>query len=229
MSDAVRFPLVLGIISLCSAAGLALSYTLTRDEIRFQQELRKARGLAGVLGIELDEEAIKRGEVPWSESRYEGRKGDPEPSFTVYELKDATRGLLYAAEGKAQGYSSKIHLVAGVDQGIEQGVEQATALAVKIISQLETPGLGSKCVEPEFQEQFRDLPYRQLDLIKGVPYRDPTDAESAKQNVAGITGATITSTAVVRAVELACARIRYHLEHKGDRSPSRPLAQAEGE
>jgi len=229
MSDAVRFPLVLGIISLCSAAGLALSYTLTRDEIRFQQELKKARGLADVFGIELDEEAIERGEVPWQESRHEGRKGDPEPSFTVYELKDAARGLLYAAEGKAQGYSSKIHLVVGVDQGIEQGVEQATALAIKIISQLETPGLGSKCMDPEFQEQFRNLPFRQLDLVKGVPYRHPTDAESAKNNVAGITGATITSTAVVRAVELACARIRYHLEHKGDGSPARPSAQPEGE
>ena len=45
MSDAVRFPLVLGVISLCSAAGLAVSYSVTRDEIRLQEKLRKARGL----------------------------------------------------------------------------------------------------------------------------------------------------------------------------------------
>lgn len=213
MSDAVRYPLVLGIISLVSAAGLALSYTLTRDEIRFQEELKKARGLAGVLGIELDEGAIKD-KPPWQEFTHKGRLGDPGQSFAVYEFTDKKRGLLYAAMGKAQGYSSKIELVVGVSQGIEQGLEHAAIIGIEVVKQLETPGLGSKCMDPEFQRQFRSLPYPQLNLIKGVPYRDPDDPESAKKGVVAITGATVTSKAVKEAVEMACARIRYHIEHK---------------
>lgn len=211
MSDAVRYPLVLGIISLCSAAGLAVSYTLTRDEIRLQGELKKARGLCDVLGIPLPE---NMDDAPWGESAHLGRPDDPDERFVVCQLDEPARGTLYAAEGKAQGYSSKLRVVVGVDQGIESGLEHATILGIQIISQLETPGLGSKCTDPRFEKQFRNLPYPQLDLIKGVPYRKPDDAESAKQNVAAITGATVTSTAVRRAVELACARIRYHVEHR---------------
>ena len=214
MSDAVRFPLVLGVISLCSAAGLAVSYSVTRDEIRLQEKLRKARGLSEVLGVELDEEQLRKGNVPWKQFTCEGRRGDPDPSFAVYELTDPERGPLYAAEGKAQGYSSKVEVVVAVDQGIEGGMGEARILAIKVVKQLETPGLGSKCTEPEFQGQFQDLPWDLLRLIKAAPYRKPDDAESAKQSVAAITGATITSNAVIAAVKLALDRIAYHIEQR---------------
>lgn len=206
MNDAVRYPLVLGIISLCSAAGLALTYSATRDEIRLQEKLRKARGQAEVLGIELKADG---GELPWEEFRHEGSKGDPDGVFFVSEFTNADTGeKLYVAYGKAQGYSSKVEVVAAVDEAIEEGTEACVIRAAKVVKQLETPGLGSKCTDPEFRRQFDRLPHPQLTVVKGLPYRDPV--KTPDQNVAAITGATITSNAVEGGVRMALDRIRFH-------------------
>ena len=214
MSDAVRFPLVLGIITLCSAAGLAVSYTMTRDEIRFQEELKKARGLAAVFGIELDEASLQQpdAERPWKELTHDGRKGDPSGAFVVSEAQDpATGERLYAATGRMQGYSSKVEVVVAVDHAVEKGLGAATIRAIKIVKQLETPGLGSNCTRPDFQQQFSKLPHAMLRLVKGVPFRKPDAAGSAEQPVAALTGATITSNAVIGAVRQALGRIRHHI------------------
>jgi len=233
MTDAVRYPLVLGVISLCSAAGLALSYSLTRDEIRHQEELKKARGLAEVFGVELDEQKPER---PWREFKYPDPNGELGGDFSVYELllmdterlrgaPGAERGMsvligyvptrrLYGAEGKAQGYSSKVAVVVASELAPGKGFDAATTKAVKVVKHLETPGLGSRCTEPEFQRQFRNLPCSLLELIKSAPYRDPEKAESARERPAAITGATITSNAVIGAIRQALARIRYHIENR---------------
>jgi electron transport complex protein RnfG len=212
MTDAVRYPLVLGTISLCSAAGLALSYSLTRDEIRFQEELKKAQGLAEVFGVELDGTSDER---PWKEFKYPDPRKELGGDLSVYELADAATGRgLYAAEGAGQGYSSKVRVVVAVDQGIERSVQAARILRIKVISQLETPGLGSKCEDPEFQRQFWNLPRSMLGLIKNAPYRDPEKPNSDEAHVAAITGATITSNAVVAAIRQALARIRHHIENR---------------
>ena len=52
MSDAVRFPLVLGIISLVSAMTLGFTYSVTREQIELQAILARNRALVGVLGVE---------------------------------------------------------------------------------------------------------------------------------------------------------------------------------
>ena len=220
MSDAVRFPLVLGLISLCSAAGLAVSYTVTRDEIRFQQELTKARGLAAVLGVELDEKAMADPDAPrpWKALDYPGRKGQPEGGFTVYQAADPGTGrAVFAAEGRAQGYSSKVAVVVGAVHSDEAEPTALTVRRVKVVSQLETPGLGSRCTEPGFQRQFDILAASRLKLLKGVPYRDPSQGEAAQHGVAAITGATVTSNAVVRAVRQALSRVGHHIEQQRGR------------
>jgi RnfABCDGE-type electron transport complex G subunit len=214
MTDAIRFPLVLGLISLSSAAGLAVSYRVTYDRIRFQEELTKARGLSSVLGIEIDERPGAA--PPWREAHYDGLDGQPPEAFVVYEAADPTTGQrLYAAEGKGQGYSSKLQVVVAVDPGAERGPGQATVKAIRIVGQHETPGLGSRCTdEPDFQRQFERLPEAMLDLVTGTPYRDPAAPGSDQQPVAAITGATLTSNAALTAVRRALDRIRHHLQHR---------------
>lgn len=212
MTDAVRFPLVLGIISLCSAAGLAISYRATYEKIRYQQELKKARGLSTVFGIELDESPDA--ERPWTEFPYDGTEAEPKQPFVVYEAEAPKGGRLYAAEGKGQGYSSKVRVVVAAHQGSELGPRQFIVEAITIVGQLETPGLGSRCTEPEFQREFEHLPEAMLDLITNAPYRDPDAPGSEKQHVAAIPGATITSNAVIAAVHQALARIRHHLKQQ---------------
>ena len=78
-----------------------------------------------------------------------------------------------------QGYSSKVEVVVAVDEAIEDGLDGATIQAIKVVKQLETPGLGSNCTRPEFQQQFTALPCAMLRLAKGVPFRKPDDPEGA--------------------------------------------------
>ena len=205
MTDAVRFPLVLGLISVCSAGALAVSYVVTRDEIRRQERLQKDRGLAEVFGVELKEDDPKR---PWSEV--------PPPSgqasnnaYAVYAATEPKSSrALYSAEGSARGYSSRISVVVAVDQAIRDKPDAARIRGVKVVSQAETPGLGDKCQAPDFQRQFADLLVGRLDLKKGAPYRQPGSSGGDDQPVAAITGATITSNAVLNAVRQALDRIR---------------------
>ncbi|HUT36816.1 MAG TPA: FMN-binding protein [Planctomycetota bacterium] len=204
MTDTVRYPLVLGLISLCSAASLAFSYALTRDEIRRQQQLDKDRGLAAVFGMEFNEKDKER---PWQEVPGPGQEaGAGQPVFAATE--PTTGRALYAATGSARGYSSRVEIIVAVDQGVKDSSPAAKIKAISVVAQSETPGLGDKCRAPEFQKQFSDLLLGRLELKKGVPYRVPGQADGDQQDIAAITGATITSNAVLSAVRQAIERIR---------------------
>lgn len=193
MTDTVRFPLVLGAICLGSALGLAIAYSATRDKIRAQERQKKEDAIASVLGVEV-------------------RLPESGPQPAVYEASDAeTDERLYAAVGAAQGYSSKVQVIVGVGQTIEGAPGSARLRAIRIVKQLETPGLGDRCREEGFQQQFDKLPEAMLELVKAAPYRDPEAPGSDTQKVAAITGATITSNAVLDAVRQALERIRRHL------------------
>ena len=63
----------------------------------------------------------------------------------------------------------------------------------KVLSQSETPGLGAKCVEPAFADQFRE--FNPLDKKLGVK-KDGGDIDA-------ITASTITSRAYINGIEKA--------------------------
>lgn len=213
MTDTVRYPLVLGLIAASSAAALAVSYSLTRDEIQRRQALAKARGLAAVFGVELKDDGSP---PPWSEL--------PGDAYTIYAGTDPKTGrALYAAEGSARGYSSRIEVVVAIDQSLKDNPDAARLKAVKVVYQNDTPGLGDKCQAPEFQEQFQDLLLRRLALRKGASYRVPGAQGADDQEIAAITGATVTSNAVLSAVRQAIERIRARVaQQTGSPAPERP-------
>ncbi len=205
MTDTVRYPLVLGLIALASAASLAFTYAITRDEIRRQAELEKDRGLAAVFGVELDAKAKER---PWRE---EG------PGVFA-----ATGRALYAATGSARGYSSKVEVIVAVDQAVRSNYDAARIKAMRVIAQSETPGLGDKCRTAEFQKQFEELLLGRLEVKKGAPYRVPSTPASDQQEIAAITGATITSNAILAAVQEALDRIcQGAVQKPSDESPEK--------
>ena len=97
------------------------------------------------------------------------------------------RGRLigYVILAKAEGYSGDIEMMVGLSKrGVITGVQ--------ILSQQETPGLGAKCIEikygekgPWFTRQFKQKRLRGLTL----------------ENIETITGATITSEAIVDGIK----------------------------
>lgn len=92
-------------------------------------------------------------------------------------------GYLYLAS--TTGYSSDVVSLIGID------VKESKTIKVIVTKQSETPGLGSLATEPKFLKQFTD--------------KSTDEVLKAKDNITAITGATITSAAVVNSVNEAYA------------------------
>ena len=71
---------------------------------------------------------------------------------------------------------------------------------VKILNQKETPGLGAKCAEPAFLNQFLGKDLHEKLLVS-------KDAQKP-QEIQAITASTITSKAVVDGINLVSAHYR---------------------
>src|SRR3712207_8052036 len=83
---------------------------------------------------------------------------------------------------------------------------------IKILSHSETPGLGANAETPQFSGQYKDKPAKELEVVKGTA--------SADNQIAAITGATITSKAVTKGVNEAIEFYDSKLKG-GDRKSTR--------
>lgn len=99
----------------------------------------------------------------------------------IYEGKNDNQRVGKVIELSIRGYSSNINLFVGLDN-------EGKITKVKVISQQETPGLGAEISKDKFLEQFvgKDSPNLEL-----------------KKDIQPVTGATISSRAVLRAVKEA--------------------------
>lgn len=95
-------------------------------------------------------------------------------------------GVAFKAAGK--GYSSTIETMVGMEK-------DGTITAIKILSQNETPGLGANIAEPKFTGQFSN--------------RNIQDLNQAE----AITGATISSKAVIDSVKTRAEEIKALIEN----------------
>lgn len=94
----------------------------------------------------------------------------------------------YCITVEAKGYGGPVTLMVGV-------TDKGAVRAIHILSHSETPGLGAKSTEPEFSGQFANREKLPLQVVKGTP--------SAPDEIAAISGATITSNAVTGGVNAA--------------------------
>lgn len=99
----------------------------------------------------------------------------------------------YAIISSANGYNGENKVLVGFN-------EDATMITgIVITEQAETPGLGAKIVENSFREQFKEqssiVP---LSVVKGIKPEEAKEGE-----IAAISGATISSSSVVDAVNIA--------------------------
>lgn len=111
-----------------------------------------------------------------------------------YEGKSVSDELVgYVLQTSERGYGGSIRISLGVDKDLK-------IITYKITGHNETPGLGDKAKKPKFKDQFKDRSMDQLKLTKRK--------EAGKINA--ITGATITSKAVVKAIEKALVKLDEH-------------------
>jgi Na+-translocating ferredoxin:NAD+ oxidoreductase RnfG subunit len=239
MEKKAKYTTTLTIVSLLASIGVSSTFILTKNIIKEKEKAARTEALhtvlSGISGL-----PVKITPENASEQDH------------VYEGKDASGQLVgYAACGEAQGYSSKIKVMVGIDAGFKK------VLGINVLAQNETPGLGTKMIEiqsastlwsvlfggnkkkltgkasgnsqqlplfqehegtetwgmehntkeavrPWFQEQFKSRPFGKLVVSK------VKDAEK----ITAITGATISSKAVVNAVQDAIEKIKNTVHPK---------------
>lgn len=180
--NVVKLALILLVITVIASLCLALTNYVTAPTIAEMNEKANTEARQVVLPeAESFEEvqdikSIVTTAAPGSEEIvteiYKGKKGDETVGYTI--------------KTTPSGYGGPIEILTGISSdGVIQGIT--------ILSQNETPGLGAKSTEAAFQDQFHDK-----DAAKEVTVIKGGNAEG--NQIQAITGATITSTAVVNGV-----------------------------
>ncbi len=131
MQKKAQYTITLTIVSLLASLGVSSTFLLTRDTIRKKEQAARTEALYKVLpGLEGEPVEVTPVNAPDSDRIYKG-------------IDKSDQILGYAACGEAQGYSSKIKVMVGVDAHFEK------ILGISVLAQNETPGLGTKMTEVE--------------------------------------------------------------------------------
>ncbi|MFC2019071.1 RnfABCDGE type electron transport complex subunit G [Chloroflexota bacterium] len=156
------FPIIfITVVVLIAVVLLAWTDGCTRDRIAAQEEAKLNRMLTEMFP-DMSEYTIE------------------DDIYTIYS-DGAGIGYAFLAVGK--GYGGKINILVGLE-------DETTIKGVTVVTQLETPGLGSRITGSSFSDQFAGLNIGAVALT-----RDGGEIDA-------ITGSTISSRAVVEAVKL---------------------------
>lgn len=117
-------------------------------------------------------------------------------TITVYEGIDANGqpvGIAFKADGG--GFQGNIGIMVGLN------LDYLKLKGIKILDQVETPGLGNRISEPKFEDQFKGI-----EISPKVEYIKNRKPEKPNQ-IQAITGATISSDAVVKNINNAIQKV----------------------
>ncbi|MDA3900471.1 MAG: FMN-binding protein [Spirochaetes bacterium] len=205
MKEIGKSTTILAVVTLIASLLLASIYALTKDRIAFLESEKEKNALAVVLpGFTIVETRTK----------------DDSSQYWVAEKKSKNGETIkgYAFISEASGYSGTIRCMIGVDHSL-------TILGISILQQTETPGLGARSVEiaskytfwdvitgsakdegeqlPWFQKQFQQLSGSDpISIVKKGDWNQNMADELRETNsVSAITGATITTKAIVTCIE----------------------------
>ena len=200
----LQYAIVLGLICTLAAFGVAGSYRMTRERITEKSIAAEESARSEVVGVSGE------GQVEFSVLHAD-----------VVAARDATGKVLgYAALGQVQGYGGVINVMVGMDADAKR------IIGVKIVKQYETPGLGTRVAEAKSSQTWFGI------LTRKAPEGEPeTMPEFLKQfigrgeaqlhvggedGIQAITGATVSSTAVVDAMRNAVENIRSQMHQEGE-------------
>ncbi len=128
--------------------------------------------------------------------------GRTEPA-TVYKALADNRVVGWVFRVVGSGFADKIELVVAADASFQK------LAGFDVLTSNETPGFGSQIKEPLFRDQFVGAPVAPFTLAK-TGNREQIDA-----TIVAISGATVSSTAVVEAMNHYLPRIKEQLQQKG--------------
>ena len=203
MRDIVRLSFVLTIVAVAAGLAIALTYRQTKDQKALQEKRAQQQALRAAFPEGVAIEAKEGG-------------GNLPSEYWIAKKGDET--VAYAFRIENRGYSSILQYYVGV-------APDGAILGVTILSQAETPGLGTRVEEtisdryiwnglwgpkqvlkPWFTEQFEGIDVnRSIEVLKGAEWHTLAERErkelKEKNAVTAITGATISTRAVADGIE----------------------------
>ncbi|MDO5409310.1 MAG: RnfABCDGE type electron transport complex subunit G [Lachnospiraceae bacterium] len=172
----VKDTLILLAITLISGLLLGLVYDITKNPIAEAAEKAKQEAYAVVYP---DAEFAADDALTKALESFKADDSDAK----ITEVMSANNGEGFVFSCEAKGYGGAIQLAVGVSK-------DSTITGLSVLSMSETPGLGAKCQDAGFQGNFKGIQSEKISTTKGDPEFDKLR----------ISGATITSGAVTRAV-----------------------------
>lgn len=181
MNESLRMVVVLAVIAMVSAGILSVVYGTTSVIIEENQARALESSVFEVLPGTTRVEILRRNpdELGVDDPR-EMREEEQKTTLIYQGLDDQDRILGYAFVGEANGYGGVIRVLVGVAEDTD------AILSIKVLSHTETPGLGDRIEGEDFRGRF-----------VGKTTADPI---KVAQDIDGLSGATVSSTAVADAV-----------------------------
>ncbi len=175
MNSTAKIIIVLTLITVISGGVLAVLDTYTKPRIEAYQNQLKKEAVSEVLPDNVKVETLEKN------------------NLTYYKATKNNKVVAYAFQVSGGGYQSELVVMVGVTADFSE------IIAAKIISQVETPGLGTKI---EKDPSNKEHPTWFMDQFKGLKINPAiTYVKNAKPSkdteVQAITGATISSAAIV--------------------------------
>lgn len=173
-SSAFRLIATLGGISMLSGLLVVMTYQLTRPRILENQRVALERAVFSVLpgAVQREDLVLASGE-------------------TVMGGRDAEGAWVgFAIAGEARGYQDIVRILYGFDPWRNR------VIGMTVLQSTETPGLGDRIIrDPAFHANFKDLDVSQpVQVVRQGEKTEPWQID-------GISGATVSSVAVGRAIE----------------------------
>ena len=113
----------------------------------------------------------------------------------------ACAGWAFGAIGS--GFADKIEIVIAVDKDF------VNLAGFGVLASNETPGFGDQIKEAYFRDQFKGAPAKELKLSK------TGDEEKIDSEIIAITGATVSSEAVLKIINNALHQVEAQMQEKG--------------
>ena len=202
-SSIIHDALSLTIITIVCSFALAFVFEITKDPIKAREDEKKNAGYQVVYSdaanMATDEELLTLAtgtDLSTLNADYAGVTIDD----VIQALDDNGNKIGYIVKSNVRGYSSAISVATGYSlDGVVQGIE--------LLANNDTPGFGMELSNPEFKNRFSGVQTDQFVLTKGSASND--------NDIDVYSGATITTTAVIKAVNAGISFLTENAEGLG--------------
>ena len=184
-TDIARMIIALTAVGVLSGLALVFVYVYTQAKIEENMNMAMAKAVEGLFP-DMDKAAGK-----------EKVKNIRKEPAAVVDKSSKLLGYAFLAEGN--GYQGTIKLMAGIDPGLTE------LKGFEVLESQETPGLGAEITGDKFKDQFKNL-----QVTHEIEYVKNKKPEESYQ-IEAITGATISSRAVVNILNKAIAELKKEL------------------